>query len=235
MSANSKPFIVGHRGAAGLAPENTLPALEAGFANGAHYVEVDVQRTTDGVLVIFHDDKLERLTNGTGIMAQKSLAELQALDAGKHFSLQFAGTKIPTLDDALALVMKNGKHLVIEAKSPADFPGVEAQLLEIIQQHAASKNVTVISFDHAWLKKFKVLAPDIPVGIIDMRPILPAEKFAEIIDLYWVSLALRPLLVRRLKNRGYTVWVWTVNTKWAMRLMRWIGVTGITTNYPNRW
>ncbi|KAB2854067.1 MAG: glycerophosphodiester phosphodiesterase, partial [Anaerolineae bacterium] len=122
---SKKPFVVGHRGASGLAPENTLPALEAGIAAGANLVEVDVQRTTDGVLIIFHDDSLERLTNGKGVVAQKSLAELKALDAGSHFSPQYAGTTLPTLDEALALVMSKGKHLVIEAKSPADFPGME--------------------------------------------------------------------------------------------------------------
>lgn len=230
-----KPFVVGHRGGSGLAPENTLPALEAGIAAGADRVEVDIQRTTDGVLIVFHDDTLERLTNGTGVMAQKSLSELKALDAGSHFSPKFAGTTLPTLDEALALVMSKGKHLVIEAKSPAEFPGIEAQLLEAIRQHQAEKHVTVISFDHAWLKQFKALAPQIPVGILDVRPISPREKWAEIIDLYWVAVALHPLLARRLRKLGYEVWVWTVNRVWQMRLMRWLGVVGVTSDYPNRW
>lgn len=231
----SDPFVVGHRGASGLAPENTLPALEAGIAAGANRVEVDVQRTTDGVLIIFHDDHLERLTNGTGVMAQKSLAELKALDAGSHFSAQFAGTPLPTLDEALSFIMNKGKHLVIEAKSPAEFPGIATQLLEAIHQHHAEQSVTIISFDHVWLKQFKSLAPHLPVGMIDMRPVVPAEKWAEIIDVYWVSLLMRPLLTRHLRRLGYEVWVWTVNQAWQMRLMRWLGVTGITSDYPNRW
>ncbi len=234
---SKKSFVVGHRGASGLAPENTLPALEVGIAAGANLVEVDVQRTTDGVLIVFHDDNLERLTNGKGVMAQKSLAELQALDAGSHFSPEFAGTTLPTLDETLALVMSKGKHLVIEAKSPADFPGMETQLLDTIRQHSAEKNVTVISFDHAWLKNFKTLAPHIPVGPIDMypTPALLTERWAEIIDVYWVSLVVRPLITRRLRKMGYEVWVWTVNHAWQMRLMQWLGVTGITSDYPNRW
>ena len=98
---NTKPLIIGHRGAKGLAPENTLPAFRAGIAAGADGVEFDVQRTVDGHLVVFHDDDLKRLAGVDGRIVKSTLAMLRELDVGRHAGPQYAGEVIPTLDEVL--------------------------------------------------------------------------------------------------------------------------------------
>lgn len=231
------PFMIGHRGAAGLAPENTLAALKAGIAHGAKFVEVDVQRSSDGVLVVFHDDTLERTTNGHGLLREKTAAELVALDAGSWFGSNFAGERIPTLDEALQVTRAHGVTLVIEAKSPAEYPGIDRQLAQWIKTHDAAGEVIVISFDHVWLRGFKQLMPDVPVGYVWInREDEPSDSLrGEVSDVYWWRPLLDPALVWRTRRQGFEMWVWTVDHVWAMRLLVWLGVRGITTNRPDLW
>src|SRR5512143_223381 len=100
----SRPLVFAHRGASKMAPENTLPAFEAAVRSGADGVELDVQYSSDGQLVVIHDLTLEALTDGTGRVTAHTLRELRALDAGYHFSPEFAGTRIPVLDEVLDLL-----------------------------------------------------------------------------------------------------------------------------------
>lgn len=118
------PRIIAHRGASRLAPENTIAAINAAAENGAQALELDAQITSDGVCVVFHDESLERCTNGRGRLADKTLAELAALDAGGWYSQAFAGEGIPRLDTALQNIARLGLALNLEIK-PA--PGLEAQ------------------------------------------------------------------------------------------------------------
>ncbi len=232
---NPQPVVIGHRGAAGIAPENTLAALRAGIAAGAELVEIDVQRSKDDVLVVFHDDTLERLTNGQGSVSSKSFDELRALDAGTHFGARYSDEKIPTLDEALQLARDSRVKLVIEMKSPAQFPGIAQQLALALKDVNAYRGVVVISFDHEWLWQFKRLMPDVAVGYIWMaRGGEPRIGLSgEYADVYWWNVLLDPSLVRRMNSRGFKVWVWTVDRPLVMRLMRWLGVEGITTNRPD--
>ena len=129
---NDAPILIGHRGAAGVAPENTLAAFKAGSQSGADFVELDVQLSRDGVPFIFHDDTPARTTNVEEVFPERvnapitsfSWNELQQLDAGSYFSAEFAGEKIPHFD-AVADVLTGNTGVFIEIKSPAKSPGVE--------------------------------------------------------------------------------------------------------------
>ncbi len=103
-SPGEPAFVAGHRGDRADAPENTMPAFEAAFAGGLEFVETDVQLTADGFAVLLHDETVDRTTDGTGAVAELTLAEVQALDAGSWFGPEFAGTRIPQLGEFLDLL-----------------------------------------------------------------------------------------------------------------------------------
>lgn len=111
-----RPQIFAHRGARRVAPENTLPAFAAALAMGADGIELDVHRTVDGRLVVMHDFSVDKTTDGQGMIAQMTYAEIARLDAGSHFAPAFAGTSVPTLAQVLELV-GNRCRINIEIKS----------------------------------------------------------------------------------------------------------------------
>jgi len=121
------PKIIGHRGAKGYAPENTLSSLHSAADMGIEWVEFDVKLTKDQVPIIFHDDTLDRTTNSIGPVAEKTLAELKELDAGSWFSESFIGESIPTLEEALEVIMIRGMGCNIELKP---CPGREVETAE---------------------------------------------------------------------------------------------------------
>src|SRR5918912_617430 len=119
-------WVVGHRGAMGHCPENTLASFERGLDLGADWVELDVHLSRDGALVVIHDETLERTTNGAGLVKDHDLAELRRLDAGAWFGPEFAGQRLPTLDEALAWAVRRGLVLDVELKNgPVFYPGLE--------------------------------------------------------------------------------------------------------------
>lgn len=148
-----QPWIIAHRGASAYAPENTVPAFVLGAEQGADFIEIDIQRTKDGQLVILHDLTLERTTDVAGLFPDRSrpdpadaakkprwwledftLAEVQQLDAGAWFGATFAGTRVPTFDETIRAV--NGRSgLFIELKAPERYPGIEAQVLAELERH----------------------------------------------------------------------------------------------------
>ena len=146
--------IVCHRGANSIAPENTLPALECALAAGFSHIEVDLQITSDGEIVIHHDPTLERTTSGKGAVATHSLAELRTLDAGSWFDPFFAGTQIPTLAEVLTLVQKYHAQAYLELKSAPPQPVWEA-----VSQCGLTEHCFFWSFNHAALKELRALAP----------------------------------------------------------------------------
>jgi glycerophosphoryl diester phosphodiesterase len=229
----AKPLIIAHRGAAGLAPENTLAAIRKGLAHHAHGIEVDVQRSADGVLVLIHDETVNRTTNGAGAVRELSWSEMRHLDGGSYYSSLFAGEPIPMLEDALALLRKEAVTLVIEIKDPHFYPEMSRQIVEMISRYDAQNQVVVISFDHTELQIVQRLAPDIRLGILLTRP-WPVPKIAksQIVDVYWLTVLLDPTFVRRMHGQGYEVWVWTVNSPALMNWLRWLGVDGLTTDHP---
>src|SRR5581483_9947276 len=135
--------IGGHRGDQEVAPENTMAAFEAAVACGVDYIETDVHRSADGVLVIIHDDTLDRTTNGSGAVANATLEELLRLDAGGWFGDQHRDQRILTLDRFLAwLDTQNGIGAVIEAKAT----GVGGELAERIAASPVAEHLALCSF-----------------------------------------------------------------------------------------
>ena len=136
---NANPIKIGHRGASNYAPENTLASIQTAIELGIDYVEIDVRYTSDGVPILFHDKLLHRTTDGVGLVKNKSLAELQKLDAGSWFDEEFKGTQVPTLKDALALI-KGNACLLWHIKST-----VKPKAIELIRKFSPDGDCLLIS------------------------------------------------------------------------------------------
>lgn len=159
------PWVSGHRGAGGSAPENTMAAFRRGSELGADLLELDVQLTRDGQVVVIHDHNLQRTTNGRGRVQDHTLAELQALDAGSWYRPQFAGEHIPALDE-LAAWAKGRIRLNIELKGTPDIMGdIPEQVADICRRHGIAGETLVISFDHIALRRLKERAPEMAGAI----------------------------------------------------------------------
>lgn len=158
--------IVGHRGALASAPENTLPAFEEGLAQGANVIELDIHRSQDGELVVIHDFRVDRTTDGHGYVKDLTLAELKRLDAGSRFSPAFKDTRIPLLREVLEWA-RGRVWLAVEIKSDwITYEGIEAALVDQLHRSEMVEQVVVISFDHCCTKRVKDIDPSIATGIL---------------------------------------------------------------------
>lgn len=243
-------MIIAHRGFAGAAPENTLAAVRRAVELGVDTVELDVQRTADGELVIIHDVTLKRTTNAVAVFPGRkrwrvgdfTLAELRTLDAGSWFGPRFAGEKIPTLREVItALGPKTG--LMLEVKSPELYAGVEADLVrELISRPGYlpdavdSGRLAVASFHHEAMRRFHQLAPEIPIGLVFGTRVAESDLVAASTWVRQINPHFRGVtraLVERVHELGMTINPYTANAKRHMRALRDAGVDGIITNYPD--
>lgn len=226
----SQPLLIGHRGARGLAPENTLRALEAGILAGAPWLEFDVQRHPSGELFLLHDLTLDRSTNGQGLPGALSWEALRALDAG-------LGERLPTLDEALDLIDQRA-GVNIELKTwDGTAAAVAAKLRERVAAGWPLEKLLVSSFHLPELFEFHQLAPEIPVGALLCG--VPLDWAACASELQATSLNLSSefvdaRLVADAKSRGLAVYVYTVNEPEEYRRLAALGVDGVFTDVPDR-
>lgn len=213
--------IVGHRGAAGLEPENTLASFARAVALAVDAVELDVQ-VVEGALAVIHDDTLDRTTNGTGAVAERKLTELRRLDAGN-------GQAIPLLTEVLAAVPAD-VGINVELKG-ADTALPTAECLQ-----DQSRPLLVSSFDHAELRRFHATCPQIPCAPLfgRWRRVLAT---AEELDATYINIADRiatPDRVAAIRERGLGCLVYTVNDPERARTLRSFGASGVFTDFPDR-
>lgn len=242
---DSKPLIqtkkkgmvsIAHRGAANFAPENTMPAFLKAQQLGADYLECDVHLSKDGELIIIHDDKLDRTTNGTGYVKDYTLAELKELDAGHKFHASFAGEKIITLNELLEQFYGE-IGLLIEIKKPTMYPGIEEKIVEVLSEYRALSGIIVQSFDVESMRKMKELLPQLDVAILMKRSIKNISldgikdltSFATYIN-FNVSYANKSL-VKQIHNHGGKVLVWSTKDQRKIEKAFNYKVDGIITDY----
>lgn len=222
---------IAHRGASALAPENTLAAFRLALEQGCDGIELDIHRTRDGHLVVIHDHALGRTAAGRGLIRDLPLAVVKQADAGAWKGPRFAGERVPTLDETLALLLPAGILVFIELKAGSfHYPGIEADLLALLQRHDAVERVQVSSFDHWALKRLRELAPRLPLGMLyegnPLDPIGMARAIgATAIHPGWHFVS--PDLVTAAHAAGLHVNVWTVNDPAVARQLQAAGVDGI--------
>lgn len=250
--AGSGIQVIGHRGAAGVAPENTVVSIERAIRGGAQAIEIDVHVSADGRLVTIHDDTVDRTTNGTGPVEGMTIEEIRRLDAGHHFTpdrgrsfpYRGAGVRVPTLDEAVAAAA--GLPMIVEIKSRAAGVALGGWLRARRAQSGDADRFIIAGFEReivaraadaaAWRSATRAdLIPFVLLGKLGIGGPLPPH-----VDAIMVPIRKGPLrivtrgFVRRAHERGVGIFVWTVNRPSVMRELFDIGVDGLISDVPAR-
>lgn len=238
-AAARSPLIVAHRGSSAAWPENTLPAFEAGIAEGSDMVELDVQTTSDGLLVCLHDATLDRTTDARAVFGRTKVAirevdraELARCDAGSFRGAAHAGTRVPSLADALGMLAGRTVPMVEHKTCSAE------AMLAALREAGCADDVLVQSFDWGWLREIRALAPSLTLGALGSGELTP-ERLAEIDALgvsmvHWSASSLRLADVETLRARGYLVCAYTIDSELSLLGAAAAGLDAITTNVPAR-
>lgn len=243
LPETSDVLRIAHRGASGYAPENTMAAFDQAYKMGADMLELDVQLSSDGQVVVFHDTKLNRTSSGRGPIKNMTLHQLRQLDAGSWYNIRFRGQRIPTLEDVLQCY--GGKiPLLIEIKSSTQNPGIEQKTAAIIQKFNEDKSlalhnqIIVQSFNMNSLLLFHKLLPEVPLAVLTSNSYeLRDERLHELARFAQVLSISRPLVteenVRRVHDAGMKVFVWNVRHLFDIPSLLHAKVNGIITDYPD--
>jgi glycerophosphoryl diester phosphodiesterase len=225
---------IAHRGASGLAPENTLASYAKAVEIGAEWFELDVWLSKDDSLMLMHDESVFRTTGTSGTIPTMTYAQLRSLDAGSWFSPLFAGEKIPTLAEALdlALAAPYRVGVVIEIKSTA--ATTVEKVVAAVQQRAMQDRVIISSFNFSDISKSKKLDPSIPVQLFGAIALTQVRQVAAIGG-EWVGTSgtVTQVLLDSTHARSMKLNKWTVNSAGEMTPLIKLGVDAITTNFPD--
>jgi glycerophosphoryl diester phosphodiesterase len=230
-------FIAGHRGDRAHFPENTLPALQGVLDSDFDFVESDIQLTADGVPVLIHDPEVDRTTNGTGLVADLTLAELKALDAGSWYSPEFANVQIPTLDEFLQIFQSSKKKAMLELKGIWTEDQVRV-VTGLIYARGVQNRVIFEAFDFETLDALQQAAPIFPRVLIrrylPSDPVALANQFGAIAILTSpASLEANPDAVETMHEAGLGIVLYTLNKKQSWSDALRLGVDGIITDKPS--
>ncbi|WP_405494168.1 glycerophosphodiester phosphodiesterase [Streptomyces sp. NBC_00096] len=250
----SNPIVYAHRGASAYAPENTLAAIDLAREMGFDWVENDVQRTSDGELVVVHDDTLARTTDVEQVFPDRkpwrvkdfTAAEIARLDAGSWFGQEFAGVRVPTLRQYMERVQTNRQRLLLEIKKPELYPGIEEQTLHVLEETGwldedhVSRRLVVQSFSVDSVRTVHELRPDLITAILGTPTLAELPRYAEFtdrinpwyttIDDDWVA-AVHGLVGAH--GKALEVDTWIVDDAETTLKVRDMGVDGIISDKPD--
>ncbi len=236
-----EPLIVAHRGASRDAPENTIPAFQLAWEQGADAIEADFHLSKDGEIVCFHDADTERVAGTQLVVRQSTLAELKQLDVGATHGVAFNGTRIPTIAEVFATIPQ-GKKIFIEVKCGAEI--IPTLLNEIDQSGLTQEQIVVISFNKQVIQQLKIKAPQYKASWLcsfkkqETGEITPAlatvlKTLKQIqADGLSSNTALPASVIEAVSQQGYEWHVWTINDLKTARRMQALGVLSITTDVP---
>ena len=244
MVCAAEPFVVAHRGASAEAPENTIPAFELAWKQGADAIEGDFHLTKDGQIVCIHDRDTGKVADRKLLVSESTLAELQTLDVGAHKDARFKGTKIPTIAEVFATVPE-GRMIFIEIKCGGEI--VNPLIDEIGKSGLQQEQIVVISFNANVLKELKMKAPEYKVSWLcnfkgngKDRPVSPSiettlDTLGDIETRAISSgISIPDEYLATLMAQGYEWHVWTVNDRETARRAKARGAASITTDVPGR-
>lgn len=226
-----------HRGASGYAPENTLPAFQKAVEMKADGVELDIQLTKDGELVVIHDETVDRVSDGTGFVRDYTLEELRRLDVSRPIS-GFRTVRIPTLAEVLEELKPTGLTVNIECKTGIFFyPGLEEKMLKMVRDMQMTERIWCSSFNHESVLRVKALCPEMKTGFLVQDVLADAAGYTRQHGVMALHPALYhmqdPELIRKCKENGLAVHIWTVNDQKDMEELCRAGADALITNYPD--
>jgi glycerophosphoryl diester phosphodiesterase len=228
--------VVAHRGYSGLYPENTMFAFQKAAEAGAGEIELDVQLTKDGTVVVIHDESVDRTTNGKGLVREHTFEELKKLDASARYGGAFGVNPVPSLDEYFSWVRNTGITTNIELKNGVFYyEGLEEKTAALIRKHNLEEQVVFSSFNPVSLLVCKRLLPSVPCGFLSSG-IGNAGYFVQSSGLEFYHPAIDSLndeTIAECRARGVELNVWTVNDMAGLiKLQKW-GCRGIITNFPD--
>ena len=231
--------IFAHRGASGYAPENTLTAIKKAIEMKADGIEIDIQLTKDGKIVVIHDWKVDRTTTGRGFVYELDFGYIRSLDAGQWYTKDFIGEVVPTLEEVLD-ILPNDMMLNIEIKDTArKHSNIEEKMLEVLKKYPEKfDNIIVSSFHHDKIKKLQKLEPKLKLALLTDSEFIEIEKYLSTNGLNSYSYHPEINLISKkdieiLHKNGIKVFVWTVNKEEDLDYLVKLGVDGVITNYPD--
>ncbi|MFF2481724.1 glycerophosphodiester phosphodiesterase [Paenibacillus sp. NPDC058071] len=234
------PKILGHRGASGYAPENTMEAFRLAIQQHADGFEIDIHITKDGEIVVIHDDTIDRTSNGTGVVTELTLAELKQFNYNVGFEEQFPTAEIPTLSQVLELVKAHDLYLNIEIKdimtNTGKYDGLNIAAANLVKEFGLVDQVIFSSFNHHSMAELKQACPEIKTALLHFSKLYKGEEYAR--SAY--ADALHPLFsivdkstVEQAHQAGVQMNAWTVNQPADIEAMIVAGVDAIITDYPD--
>lgn len=241
-----KLIITGHRGAAGLAPENTLASIQLALELGVDRIEIDVQQTKDNKIIVLHDRTLRRTTTGNGFVKKLTYDEILQFSAGFKFNKFYSNEKVPTLEQVIDLI--DGKvELLIETKySYMYYPNIERHLINIIKNKNAKDWCKIISFNDRALFRINKLDSTIKLGKLFVGKhahlplsfdkginIRPLKKYAFVDEVIVKHDYATRAIIDKVHDFGKELHVWTVNHEATIQKLIERGVDGIISDYPN--
>ncbi|MTI71530.1 MAG: glycerophosphodiester phosphodiesterase [Firmicutes bacterium] len=230
-----KTKIIAHRGASGYAPENTIESFKKALILKSDGIELDVHLTKDKKLVVCHDEKVNRTTNGKGYIKDLNLKELKKLDAGSWFDKKFKNVTIPTLEEVLDLIKDKNIFLNIELKNNIIFyEDIEKKVIDTIKKYNI-KNCIISSFNHYSLLKVKKIDSNIKTGILYFSNLVDPFDYALKLEAFSIHPSYNNVdsnLMKESINKNIKINTFTVNDKNKMKFLR-NKVNGIITNYPD--
>ncbi|MBQ7147620.1 MAG: glycerophosphodiester phosphodiesterase [Pseudobutyrivibrio sp.] len=233
----NRPLVWAHRGASGYLPENTLPAFEKAVELGADGIELDIHKTRDGQLVVIHDEKIDRTSNGKGQIKDYTLEELRRYNYNAtHPECRHAD--IPTMREVFELIKPTDLQINIEIKTGIVFyDGIEADILAMTKEFGMEDRVIYSSFNHYSVMKIKELDPTARTGFLYMDGTLNMPEYGKEHGVEALHPAFYnvqyPNFVERAHELGLKINTWTVNSKQYMKMACDMGLDGIITNYPD--
>ena len=244
--------VIAHRGGWGMWPENTVFAFQKAVDLGVDMLEMDIRSTRDGVLVVIHDGKVDRTTDGTGAVQDFALSELKVLDAGyrwmdddgQTFPYRGQGLRIPTLMEVFETIPNVRMNIEIKQTEP----DITVPFCELIRKYGMENRVLVACFDSKTLKKFRTLCPEVATsaGLSEgltfyvlsrlhlsaaYRP--DAETFQVPLRLGSLN-GIHPAFLSAVQAQNMVLQVWTINDEPTMKMLIDLGVDGVITAYPDR-
>lgn len=233
-----KTKVWAHRGASGYAPENTLDAFRKAVEMGADGIELDVQMTKDGELVVIHDETIDRVSNGKGWVKDYTYEELKKFNFNKTH-LEYTKEEIPTLEQVYLLIKPTNLTINVEIKTGIVFyPGIEERVLELTERLGMKERVIYSSFNHYTIRKIKELDPQAKTGMLYEDGIIDAVDYAcDVVKADALHPAgynvFYPGFLERCRERKRLLHVWTINEEKHMRMLCEAGVDAMITNYPD--
>lgn len=233
-----KALLFGHRGARGLAPENTIPGIQTALQFGINFVEIDVQCSRDNKLVVMHDSEVDRTTNGHGFVHELDSGYIRSLDAGIKFNDSFKNTPVPFLEDIFDFIKDKEIRVNVEIKNaPFRFDKITELVAGAIAAYDYYNKIIVSSFDHVILQQVRELDPKIHTAVLYAERLVHFEQYVKELGVsavhphyHWVTQE----LVNSMHKINIAVNTWVINDPQVYRYYSRMGVDSIGTDFPDR-